>query len=913
MHMPIEIKKHEKENAVSILKSSSIKQNWNTAKEMTIKAGLREIKSLIKVESASNGKEEIQLNLEFLQALSLKEGLSLNFKISKDIFELGPLLGIFVSKNKIEKLIEGGWDSVYWQFQKWSEARKGLVYFFCLEDIIWHEKLVRSYYWNPSREWTKGIFPLPQVIYDRCFGKDGREASYKLRDIISKENQNIKVYNCPVKIGKEETYSHLEKYKDLKSRLPEYSFFRKEDFYYFLRNHDSVFLKPDKLYKGHGIAEITKIDKGYLLKYGDDETNKTILCKNSNRLIEELSKNLGIEKGYILQKKIELASYLGNKFDIRVMLQKRDPNKWLVTGVNARIAPSGSIITSPRSGGKVLRIQEVLEKAFPGKEKMILKEVKSFSCKIGYSMEEKFGFIGELGIDLGIDTRGKIWLIEVNGKPLKVSFTKMKDRALYNKINKIPIDLGLNLAGFPIDKDGEVFAPDEWDVYTLKVNHGTLFKNALYLNKKQQELFNLYSGEEGYIQIGLLVIKVAIKEQKKDQSIFHLYLSRQALRELRVSPDFSLSLMSVANKKIIFGPTVGMTVSSDTWKVLDQNSYELKKTARLGWEKGLLFYCFNPEKVHWDKEILEAYYLDPCKNFWVKRMMPFPQVLYDQATYPFDHTGRLIAKEVNRRLRENKQMQVINSKRFFGKWQTYEAVNFFAETRKYLPKTVLLTPLTLSEFLKSFKIIYVKSNYGSFGQEVMLIEDMKSHFTCRSGGSIIKKWSFENLVKLYLFLKKEIGENAVLQQRVKLARIEERPFDMRILAQKNLKGQWEVTTVSFRIASLEAVVTNVSSGAEEIIVAPGEKIPYPCLSWNKINKFSQKVLFALESSFGKLGEVGLDVGMDLNGKLWLFEANSKPNTHDYRFLTTREACNKVYGLPLDYTKNLVWEDLMVDK
>jgi hypothetical protein len=149
-----------------------------------------------------------------------------------------------------------------------------------------------------------------------------------------------------------------------------------------------------------------------------------------------------------------------------------------------------------------------------------------------------------------------------------------------------------------------------------------------------------------------------------------------------------------------------------------------------------------------------------------------------------------------------------------------------------------------------------------------------------------------------------LGNKAIVQEGISLAQIQEKPFDMRVLAHKNIRGEWIISTISFRIASPEAVVTNVSSGASEIIAAPGEKLPHPNLSWENINNFCYKTLLALESSFGNLGEVGLDVGLSSSGTLWIFEANSKPNTCDYTGHISEKTCNLIYGLPLDYSKYL---------
>jgi len=100
------------------------------------------------------------------------------------------------------------------------------------------------------------------------------------------------------------------------------------------------------------------------------------------------------------------------------------------------------------------------------------------------------------------------------------------------------------------------------------------------------------------------------------------------------------------------------------------------------------------------------------------------------------------------------------------------------------------------------------------------------------------------------------------------------------------------------------VVTNTALGADEIIIGKNDPFPYAGSCWKDIEEFSLKVALALEACFGMHGEIGLDVGIDEHGKLWLIEANSKPNTRGYKEVTSPEVSSLVYGLPLDYAKFL---------
>ena len=119
---------------------------------------------------------------------------------------------------------------------------------------------------------------------------------------------------------------------------------------------------------------------------------------------------------------------------------------------------------------------------------------------------------------------------------------------------------------------------------------------------------------------------------------------------------------------------------------------------------------------------------------------------------------------------------------------------------------------------------------------------------------------------------------------------------------KNINGQWHLTAVS-TVAKPQAIVTNVAQGAKEVVLTPPDKLPW--LSWEKLWEYSLKSLASLERKFGPLGEVGLDIALDMEGRLWLLEANSHPSSKGYLEAAPKEVCNQIFGLPLDYAKYLV--------
>ncbi|ABR49574.1 hypothetical protein Amet_3446 [Alkaliphilus metalliredigens QYMF] len=437
-----------------------------------------------------------------------------------------------------------------------------------------------------------------------------------------------------------------------------------------------------------------------------------------------------------------------------------------------------------------------------------------------------------------------------------------------------------------------------YGLFTLGVLNQESYKTLLFLNNIQLKNLKFTPGENLILRVGMTELQVEVATQYINPSMNMLYLSSNVLKDLYYYQGEPLKAIFISKNKFVLGPSLGLTISHYTWKNIDK-SHAVKKRALLALEKGILFYCFILNRVNWETNLVKAYCLDPTNNEWVKKRIPLPQVIHDRGSYPgpetvesFNHKGKA------------HNIQWINTTRTFGKWETFQALSLFRKTSQYLPETALLTSSKLMSFLEKYKHCFIKNNYGRGGRQVVRIEKGEGFYICKTGGSEVKSWEFTDMQKLHSFLHINYGANLVLQQGIFLAKIHHCPFDMRILVQKKPDRRWVVSGLNFRIAKPEAIVTNFSAGARDLFVSPGEELFHAALSWDMLESFSLKTVYAMEKSFGSLGEVGLDVALDRDGKLWLLEANSRPSSIAYREASP-EACEQIYGLPLEYASSLV--------
>lgn len=437
-------------------------------------------------------------------------------------------------------------------------------------------------------------------------------------------------------------------------------------------------------------------------------------------------------------------------------------------------------------------------------------------------------------------------------------------------------------------------------LFTLEVLNEESYNKLLYLNHLQLELLELTPGEDLILQVGAKESQVVVATQSINPSLNTFYLSNEAFEDFDFYQGEILNLVAYTNKKLVLGSSIGLTISFNTWKNIEKRN-SIEKRAKLALEKGILFYCFILNRVDWENNLVKAYCLNPMNHQWVKKIIPVPQVILDRGSYPGPKTIKSFSSKG-----KVENILWINSTRTFGKWETFLALSNDKKTNIYLPETTLFTLPKLEEYLEKYMYCYIKSNYGRSGRQVFRIGKEENLYICKTGGSEVKSWQFDDLISLCSFLYLNLGKNLILQQGIFLAQIDNGPFDMRVLAQKNAINHWVISALNFRIAKPGAIVTNFSAGARDVFISPGEEIFYSDLTWDMLEKFTKQIIEGVENYFGRLGEVGLDVALDRDGKLWLLEANSRPSSMAYRE-ADQEACRQIYGLPLDYGVSLIRE------
>ena len=145
-----------------------------------------------------------------------------------------------------------------------------------------------------------------------------------------------------------------------------------------------------------------------------------------------------------------------------------------------------------------------------------------------------------------------------------------------------------------------------------------------------------------------------------------------------------------------------------------------------------------------------------------------------------------------------------------------------------------------------------------------------------------KKRKFRNFNEMFRALNKvKVGRKYMIQQGIELARINNRPIDYRVKVAKQPEGNWIYRSMVGRLARPGLFVTNLCKGGTQLSAREGltrsfRSKKFSATKRNEMRNLTNICIGILESAFPGIGELGFDYGLDKNGKIWIFEVNTRP-------------------------------------
>lgn len=362
-----------------------------------------------------------------------------------------------------------------------------------------------------------------------------------------------------------------------------------------------------------------------------------------------------------------------------------------------------------------------------------------------------------------------------------------------------------------------------------------------------------------------------------------LALPAERMRELGLRPGDLLSTAAMTGPHSMrLGPLVGILLSSPTLERLqDPLASYYRSMAASARDAGVFPFFFEIGGVDEQTWRVEGW-LDRDGR-WERERLPLPDVIYHRATYPDPERRRAAARMV-RELASLHGVSLLNGVGAFSKSQVHQALLFFPGTASLAPQTLPCRDLpSIQAMLARFRSLFVKAEHGSHGADVIRVRRETGGWQVLGqidGRQVSELFpDAEQVESFLLFLSQRASW--VMQQGIELPELDGRVMDVRVILQKDQAGEWVVPLVLVRHARAGSVAANMSQGGEPYLPAAflelyGSQVPALANLEQTAAEAGIKVALALESRFGLLGEIGVDLGIDVAGRPWVFEANAKP-------------------------------------
>lgn len=288
---------------------------------------------------------------------------------------------------------------------KWNDAA---FYYFAPHDVHAELRYIKGYVLEDG-EWEARYCPFPDVVYDRLKARGDRKYSYvyeALRHVPFTDERNGGSFS------KKKSYEMLKDNAMLASHLIPYAAVENvQEILAFIDTYGTSIIKPSIGSFGIGIIVVQREQEAFVVK--SDEHVHIMKDEEFGQLISMLV----AKKGYIIQKFIRSETRNGLPYHIRLHLVRNGSGKWSFISVFPFLSTQSEHKVVNHAGSlRAFTTWDWLSRyEFPQKEEVMLKRLEQMAIMtanhIADHVKER---ICELGIDVGIDSSGKIWIFEIN-------------------------------------------------------------------------------------------------------------------------------------------------------------------------------------------------------------------------------------------------------------------------------------------------------------------------------------------------------------------------------------------------------------------------------------------------------------------------------------------------------------------
>ncbi|MEK5419064.1 YheC/YheD family endospore coat-associated protein [Paenibacillus sp. FSL L8-0708] len=290
-------------------------------------------------------------------------------------------------------------------------------------------------------------------------------------------------------------------------------------------------------------------------------------------------------------------------------------------------------------------------------------------------------------------------------------------------------------------------------------------------------------------------------------------------------------------------------------------------------------------------------------NGYKSVVVPTPAVIHNRAIYSKNSTGM-------QRLLKHYPL-IFNTCNRYGKDEIHQLLEKNTELREYLPVTTRVSGL--KEMMNLYPDLILKPCRGSIGNGVMrLVRKGAQRWTLSYLSPSMQRWRSipVNQAALPQALRARLTSVPYLvQERIPLAEIGGRPFDLRVTVQRGWGGDWQVTGLFAKLAAPGGFVSNIARGGEALSSSLALEKAFSRSTAAHIRMsveiLSLAIARCLEQDLPGLADIGLDIGITKDGRLFFIECNGRDQRYGFHKAGLTEIWKDSYRRPMGYARFLI--------
>lgn len=288
--------------------------------------------------------------------------------------------------------------------------------------------------------------------------------------------------------------------------------------------------------------------------------------------------------------------------------------------------------------------------------------------------------------------------------------------------------------------------------------------------------------------------------------------------------------------------------------------------------EGVELLYFSPGAVDFEKKVINGYkYSD---GEWEKTLSLYPDVIYNTSSFFRD--------------KQAKTVDILRQQIPFTSYSIGSKITVYQNLMKYklyadylVPSKKILSIENFFTYLNRYLEIVLKPSCGHQGKGIYYIKKEGTEFKTMFGAEESK----QNFEQIDVFLRDKIRhEDYIIQPYVNCRTKAGIPYDIRLHVQKGHHGEWVAPVIYPRISSNGSIVCNIGQGGYTTEIAGFLKGEFS-KRYLDIQKYIE--IFSLQFAVHmdkiqkelyneELDELGIDIGLDNNQKIFIYEVNWRP-------------------------------------